>query len=248
MGATTIRLVKFSGPKLVGENKVLIRISIQETKMLACDSEGDNQFSFKLGLRFATHLVDERIFMIRTSSARYGITAQTLHWLTAILVLVAFIYGPGGSEERIYAAARDFDRHLHETLGLSVFVLTAVRLLWRTVDTRPSPPQVAAWMDLAARIVQVTLYVLLFTVPLTAISGAWLEGHDIALLGGIRLAPLLAKSHGLGVTIAEIHTWLGDAIIWIAGLHASAGLFHHYVLKDKVFRTMLPRWFMKEPL
>ena len=184
--------------------------------------------------------------MERTLPARYGKTAQALHWLTAILVLVAFIYGPGGSEEHIYAAARDFDRHLHETLGLSVFTLTFVRLLWRAVDVRPSPPQVAAWMDFSARAVQITLYVLLFAVPLTAITGAWLEGHDIVLLGGIRFAPLIVKSHSSGATIAEIHTWLGDAIIWIAGIHASAGLFHHYVLKDRVLRTMLPRWFMKE--
>lgn len=183
--------------------------------------------------------------MKHTSRTRYGITAQTLHWLTAILVLVAFIYGPGGSEERIYAAARDFDRHLHETLGLSVFTLTVIRLLWRTVDTRPSPPQVAAWMEFAARAVQILLYVLLFAVPLTAITGAWLEGHAITLLGGLEIAPLLAKSHALGATIAEIHTWLGDAIIWTAGLHACAGLFHHYILKDAVLRSMLPRWFMK---
>ena len=44
---------------------------------------------------------------------------QLLHWLTAILVLVAFIYGPGGSEQRVYSAARDFDRQLHETAILT---------------------------------------------------------------------------------------------------------------------------------
>jgi cytochrome b561 len=33
---------------------------------------------------------------------------------------------------------------------------------------------------------------------------------------------------------------LGDAIMWIAGLHAAAALFHHFILKDSVLRTMLP--------
>ena len=180
-----------------------------------------------------------------TPPARYGISAQTLHWLTAILVLVAYIYGPGGSEEHIYAAARDFDRQLHETLGLSIFVLTFVRLLWRAVDSRPSAPQVAAWMNIAAKVVQISLYVLLFALPLTAITGVWLEGHELTLLGGIHFAPWFAKSHGLGATIADIHGWLGDIIIWLAGVHAGAGLFHYYVLKDEVLRSMLPRWFMK---
>ena len=66
----------------------------------------------------------------RRSGARYSAVAQALHWVTAVLVLVAFIYGPGGSEQRVYAPARDFDRQLHETLGLSVLALVAMKRDW----------------------------------------------------------------------------------------------------------------------
>jgi cytochrome b561 len=166
---------------------------------------------------------------------------QILHWLTAIVVLAAFIYGPGGSEARVYAAARDFGRQLHETLGLCVFALVMLRIVWRALGSHPAPPLAPAWMTLAARAVQVALYVLLFAVPLTAIAGAWLEGHALTLLGGLTIPPALGESHALGETIAEIHTWLGDAIVWLAGVHAAAGLFHHYVLKDHVLRSMLPQ-------
>ena len=69
------------------------------------------------------------------STTRYSGVAQALHWLTAILVLVAFIYGPGGSETRVYSDARDFDRSLHETLGLAVFILSIIRLAWRAVTS-----------------------------------------------------------------------------------------------------------------
>ena len=41
--------------------------------------------------------------------------------------------------------------------------------------------------------------------------------------------------------VARVHAWLGDAVMWLAGLHALAGLFHHYVLKDDVLESMLPR-------
>jgi cytochrome b561 len=175
-----------------------------------------------------------------SSNSRYGAVAQSFHWLTAILVLVAFIYGPGGSEQRVYSAARDFDRQLHETLGLCVLSLVVLRLLWRLVDTRPDPVEVARWMGLAARAVQAGLYVLLFAVPLTAIAGAWLEGHPLTLLGGLEIAPRLAQAHAAGQLVAEVHTWLGDAILWLAGLHAAAGLFHHFVLRDGVLLSMLP--------
>ena|SRR5664279_4725756 len=179
--------------------------------------------------------------MKRQAIARYSTPTQLLHWLTAILVLVAFIYGPGGSEERVYSAARDSDRRLHETLGLCVLALAALRILWLAVDKRPEPPAVPRWMSLTAGVVQAALYLLLFAVPLTAISGAWLEGHTLTLLAGVTVPSPLAESHDLGARIAVLHTWLGDAILWLAGAHALAGLFHHYVLKDRVLRSMLPR-------
>jgi cytochrome b561 len=176
------------------------------------------------------------------SIAHYGAVAQALHWVTTIFVLVAFIYGPGGSEERIYAPVRDFDRQFHETLGLCVLALVAVRLLWRMVGTRPEPPHVAPWMGIAAKIVQVALYALLFAVPFTAIAGAWLEGHPLTLLAGVEIPPIVDVSHKAGATIASIHTWLGDAILWVAGFHGLAGLYHHFFLKDGVLASMLPRW------
>lgn len=171
--------------------------------------------------------------------ARYSGLAMAFHWLTAILVLVAFIYGPGGSEERVYAHARDFDRQLHETLGLTVLLLSILRVAWRAFDRQPEPEPVARWMGLLAKAVQGLLYLLLFVVPLTAITGAWLQGHPLTWLGG-EIGPWIGPSHGVGDTLAEIHGWLGDVILWVAGLHAAAALYHHFVLKDGVLRSMLP--------
>ena len=176
------------------------------------------------------------------SPQRYGRVAQLLHWATAILVLAAFLYGPGGPEARVYATSRDFDRHLHETLGSTVLLLVIVRVVWRRFDSRPDPAPVNRWMGWAARAVQVALYVLLFAVPLSAILGAWLEGHSLGYLGGLSIDPPFPPSHQLGASIATLHTWLGDAILWIAGLHALAALFHQFILKDGVLATMLPRW------
>ena len=174
------------------------------------------------------------------TSERYGAIAQLLHWATAILVLVAFIYGPGGSEQRVYSAAKDFDRQLHETLGITVFALTLLRFAWRAVDRRPADPPMAPWMRIAGKATHGLLFLLLLAVPLTAIAGAWLEGHPLTLMAGIRIEPMLAESHALGSNIATVHTYLGDTILWVAGLHAVAGLFHHFVLRDRVLRSMLP--------
>lgn len=173
-------------------------------------------------------------------SEKYSAVGQSIHWLTVILVLTAFLFGPGGPESRIYSSAHDLGREIHETLGLSVFTLVIIRLIWRAGASVPPPPDVPPWMRIAAKVVKYVLYALMLALPITAITGAWLEGHDLTLLGGVTIAPRLAESHELGKTIVEIHTWLGDSILWVAGFHASAALFHHAILGDGVLASMLP--------
>jgi cytochrome b561 len=175
---------------------------------------------------------------------RYSNFGVTLHWVMAVVVLVAFIYGPGGSETRVYSPSRDFERQLHETLGLIVLGLVMVRVVWRLAAAVPEAPPAERWMKLLAKGVQLSMYVLLFALPFTAAVGAWLQGHPLTLLGGINVGPLVAKSHDIGTAIARLHTWLGDAIMWLAGLHAIGGLYHHFVLKDGVLASMLPRRLM----
>jgi cytochrome b561 len=186
--------------------------------------------------------------MQKSNRTHYGSLAQIFHWLTAILVLIAFIYGPGGSELRVYLPSRNSDRQLHETLGLCVFALAFLRVAWRLVDRQPDPPQVARWMSIAGKSVQGLLYLLLFAVPITAIAGAWLEGHPLTLLAGLQVPAPIGVAHDWGLKFAKLHTQLGDAIIWLAGLHALAAIYHHLIVKDGVLVSMLPRWFpLRQP-
>jgi cytochrome b561 len=180
--------------------------------------------------------------MLKIKPDRYGIVAQTFHWATAVLVLIAFIYGLGGNEMRVYDAAHDFQRMLHETLGMSVLALVVLRLLWRMLDTRPAPTAAPHWMGMASKAVHGLLYALLLALPLTAIFGAWLEGHPLTLLVGVNFVSPLPMAHALGESLAEFHTLLGDAIMILAGLHAAAAIYHHLVLRDGVLKTMLPVW------
>jgi cytochrome b561 len=171
---------------------------------------------------------------------RYSRVAQALHWVTAILVLIAFLIGEGGPETRVYSAERASQLMLHESLGLAVLTIVVIRLAWRFVDRAPDEPPMPGWMNWSAAATHWLLYALLFAVPLTAIVGAWAEGHalttylgPIGPFGGI-------GSHDFGAWITELHTWLGDAILWLAGLHALAALGHHFVLRDRVLVSMLP--------
>ena len=171
---------------------------------------------------------------------RYGAVAQVFHWLTAGLVVAAYFMGPGGSEQRVYSSAVDFTRQIHETLGITVFALVLVRLLWRLVDTAPDDPPMQPWMRYSAKLVQVSLYVLLIATPLSAVVGAWLEGHPLTLWGMGNIGPMLPSLHDVGLSAAALHVTLGNIILWVAGLHAIAALFHHFFLRDSVLLSMVP--------
>jgi cytochrome b561 len=154
-----------------------------------------------------------------------------------MLVLAAYVLSKDGVS--LYSAAADGLRRIHETLGVLVFVVVVLRLLWGLIDSTPAKQPMPRWMAAAAKLVQFALYALLITIPATAVLGTWLEGIPVTL-PGFDIPPQIAKAHGLGQLIMEIHTTLGNAILWVAGVHAAAALFHHFYLRDEVLQSMAP--------
>jgi cytochrome b561 len=175
---------------------------------------------------------------LRSTSSRYGAGAQALHWLTVVLVLAAFVLSKGDGYS-LYSGAADGLRRIHETLGVLVFIVVVLRLLWRLIDSAPAKQPIPRWMAAAAKVVHFALYALLIAIPATAVLGTWFEGIPVTL-PGFDIAPQITKAHGLGQLIMEIHTTLGSAILWVAGVHAAAALFHHFYLRDEVFQSMAP--------
>jgi cytochrome b561 len=199
---------------------------MQAAKMSAADASAGNAPDSQMSMLSSPH--------------RYGAVTQLFHWLTVVLVGTAYIVSPGGPEDRIYSPAFDFSRQLHETLGILVFALVLLRILWRLFEPTPEPPPQAPWMKYSAVAAHLGLYALLLAIPSTAIAGAWLEAHPITLFGIGTIGPMLPRAHDLGRTIAYSHTILGNVIIWLAGFHAVAALFHHFILRDSVLTSMLP--------
>ena len=189
-------------------------------------------------------------FMNQQPSSQYDFLSRVLHWLTAVVVTIAFVLGPGGfgrlMRDGIDPATRS-DIVWHESLGVLVFVLTVLRLAW--VAVRPAAPQVqmASWMQLTSKLVHLALWLLLLALPATALLALGSEAHPLTLLGGVRVdqLPMIANSSIAKLADwGDVHQFLGDAIMWIAGLHAAAAIYHHLILKDGVLSAMLPyKWF-----
>ncbi len=51
---------------------------------------------------------------------------------------------------------------------------------------------------------------------------------------------LVPGDRALRGILGELHGDCADVVLIVAGLHAAAALAHHYLLRDRVLRRMLP--------
>lgn len=196
--------------------------------------------------------------------AGWTATARWLHWTVAIAILVLVPAGYimansyGNPDPEVYQT-HILASQIHQTLGLLLIALVAVRFLWRLKHPAPAlPAGVPQWQARMSRIVQWALYICLIVIPLlgwAALSSLadipafgptqiWFFGHDGFGTGGMipRLLPavpyegsdLLRYS-----SIASAHRWLAYGAGGILTLHILAALRHHFVLNDNVLRRML---------
>jgi cytochrome b561 len=89
--------------------------------------------------------------------------------------------------------------------------------------------------------VHFALYVLLATTVILGVANAWVRGNNI--FGLFSLPSFAPGDKALRGQIEDLHSWSANTLVILAGIHALAGLWHHYILKDGVLRRMLPaRW------
>ena len=172
---------------------------------------------------------------------RYTPTAIALHWLTALLVLVALPLGLSmtgltlsPTKLRLYS--------YHKWLGVTVLALTAIRLWWRHRHPPPAlPAHVPAWQKEAAATLHRALYAFLFLIPLSGWLMSSAKGVQTVYLGVLPLPDLLAKDETLGALLAIIHASLCYVFAAILAGHVGAALKHHFFDRDDILRRMLPR-------
>jgi cytochrome b561 len=179
--------------------------------------------------------------VLRNDQARYGAVAQALHWLIAALVVVMF--GLGWYMADLPLGLRKFELYqLHKSIGITIFVLAAVRLIWRLLNPAPPlPATLPAWQRAAARLSHALLYLMLFAQPLIGFLQSNAVNFPVVWWGVVRLPALVGTDEELGETLLEAHVWNSRLLLALVLIHAAAALRHHFVLKDDVLRRMLPR-------
>ena len=179
------------------------------------------------------------------STKDYGAIPQALHWLTVILVALAWALGTF-DDALPKGGPRDSGLFVHISAGIAILSLLVARVAWRAVDPAPPPEAtefgawMGKWMDHAARIAHFSLYVLLVAVPVVGVVLQFARGDALPLFGLSEIPSPWLKDRAFAHNVKEVHEILAHALVVLAAFHAAAALIHHWVFRDRTLVRMLP--------
>jgi cytochrome b561 len=171
----------------------------------------------------------------------YTASQKWLHW--SIFGLVVLIYALTFGEDifprgdaRVDAAWK-----IHISFGILLAVLVAWRVVVRLSDGAPPlPTEMTALERIAAHAGHLLLYLLLIAVPILGILLTWYRGDALSFFGMFTIPSPVTPDRAMARSIKGLHSLCANGILIVAGLHALAALWHHYVRRDAVLRRMLP--------
>ncbi len=146
--------------------------------------------------------------------SHFGLVSLALHWIIVLGLIVQWAL----------AEASDNDMVLHQSIGMVLLALAAIRLTWRLFNPTPEwPADIKPYEVALARIVHVSFYVLLFAIPLSGWALSSAEGEPLRFFNWFEIPRL-----GLGSedTLEEVHEVLFNVLVGLAVLHVVGAAKH----------------------
>jgi cytochrome b561 len=168
----------------------------------------------------------------------YTVTARTLHWITAVLVLIQIPLGilvvnfEFSGKEALY--------NLHKSIGATLIPIVLFRIFYRlTHPPAPLPPDVPQIQALAAHGLHWTLYAVLVAQGLIGWIATSAYPAPIPVFGLFEMPHIWREDRALSDQLFVVHRFLGIGLAFLLVGHIGAALFHHFVRKDRVLMRMV---------
>lgn len=193
------------------------------------------------------------------SASRYTKTAIVLHWLIAIGIFGMFALGwfmsdlPKEAPKQmaydlfnwgIYtwqlaegASPRTFYFNLHKSIGVTLFALIVIRILWRITHKPPALlSSYQAWERKLATGAHHLLYLLMIALPVSGVIMATYSKYGIKWFGipfikGLDNTPMRE-------VFETVHEVIGIVVLVVLVLHIGGALKHKFIDKDETMKRM----------
>ena len=176
--------------------------------------------------------------MLKNTDNSYGVVAKSFHWILFFMLTFSVVAGnflasmPKGPE-KLQAAA------MHKSFGVIILLLILARFAWKLSNPTPKASNDATPVEeRLAHGMHWLLYALMFAQPLSGILMTQSAGYPVSVFGLFELPALVDKSPSSAEFFRDAH-----GVIWIVLAlsvfgHVGAAMFHHFVRKDDVLRSM----------
>jgi cytochrome b561 len=180
---------------------------------------------------------------MKNESEYYTRTAQWLHWVMAIIFIVAWVIGFYSGNFLSYDVDGAFKGQvitLHKNIATVIIFLVVVRILWRYTHPAPKlPDTMSPAMKVAAHAGHLALYFMLIALPVTGCLYSWSAGHPAPVLYLFEIPRLVQENPNITAIVKPLHIYLSWAVGLLIVGHLAAALKHHFVDKDNVLRSMI---------
>jgi cytochrome b561 len=170
---------------------------------------------------------------------RYHPLLVALHWIMAVLILLALFFGkfvlsgmPLGAEKFEALAG-------HMSIGIAVGVLLVIRLITRFTTT--APPHASTGNGMLDRIgvwTHYAFYILIAGMVLTGAMMGFGAGLFPVVFGGAEFVPPVDGRSG--PPDFSPHGMIATVLAALIFLHIAAALYHQIIVKDRLLSRM---WF-----
>lgn len=191
-------------------------------------------------------------------NAGYTAVAIVLHWAIAAAIVANLLLGwwmQDAFEAQETQARAIAAFQLHKSLGLTILVLSLLRLAWRLFHRPPAmPAAMPGWERCAAKATHWVFYGLMVVIPLSGwlyvstqwrglaplnVPTLWFGLFEVPHLFGLNETAREMRQSYAGLAL-NAHFYLAWGMAALLVLHVGAALKHHFVNRDEVLANMLP--------
>jgi cytochrome b561 len=173
-----------------------------------------------------------------TQPSQFPAFSRLLHWTMAAMVLTMLCIGVAmvvslGSYHVLVS--------IHRPLGIAILILVVVRFVNRLLNPPPPfPPTMSRAEGLVATASELTMYGLMFVLPLVGWGMLSAAHYPIVLFGSVHLPFILPQDVMLYSVLRTAHTMLAYFFFLTFIAHFGAILFHTLIVRDGILKRMAP--------
>ena len=173
---------------------------------------------------------------IRNTLTEYGLISKLLHWISALLLFVQIPLG-------FYLVNLDFGteriniENIHVIVGLSIFYLVILRLLYKMFNPTPKlGPRVFTSQIFLAKLNHALLYVTILSITISGILKKLFNGETLTI---VYQKIQIQDNFELGELFYDIHVISNYVLIGLIIIHILAVIVHKLFFDDNLLKKML---------